>query len=519
MALFLLSAGQIVEAESYLKHAATVSTAAEDAVLLSDYYSAWGRFSDARAVLEPIAAQPKAPLDAVLRLAELYYVDNRKAQAHSAVDALLKNSAKNAPALALKSRFLLSDRMPQEALDTATKATTANPELFAGHYARAMASAALRQNADTIDALNEALRLRPRAFEVHLHLARAYLAQGNTESAVQFARSAMALRSHSREVRVTLAQALVAGRDFAGAEAEVRYLLERHADWAQSHIQHGYTLLVRNDRAAAIAAFQRALALDPTAIQALRMVTLMEIGLNKSNDAWARLNKRLAETPDDPDLLLLQADAHVAGKDDTGAERALLRLLQVAPNSLDAYGRLGHLYVSQQRLEPARRQFEELAAKSPKSVGPVTMIAYIFELQKNTEAAKKAYEKVLQIDSRAAVAANNLAWLYTEEGTHLEMAVQLAQTAMQMLPDEPAVSDTLGVAYYKKGLPQLAIPMLLQSVQKQPKNAIFQYHLGLAYAKAGETTRARTALQAALALDANFEGASEARSLLATLQS
>ncbi|WP_410964359.1 tetratricopeptide repeat protein, partial [Salmonella sp. SAL4447] len=72
---------------------------------------------------------------------------------------------------------------------------------------------------------------------------------------------------------------------------------------------------------------------------------------------------------------------------------------------------------------------------------------------------------------------------------------------------------------YKKGLPQLAIPMLLQSVQKQPKNATFQYHLGLAYAKAGETTRARTALQAALALDANFEGASEARSLLATLQS
>jgi Tfp pilus assembly protein PilF len=73
--------------------------------------------------------------------------------------------------------------------------------------------------------------------------------------------------------------------------------------------------------------------------------------------------------------------------------------------------------------------------------------------------------------------------------------------------------------YYKKGLAALAIPPLRESVDKDPKNAMYQFHLGLAYVKSGDAAAGRKALEAALALDPKFAGADEAQRTLASLKS
>jgi len=72
--------------------------------------------------------------------------------------------------------------------------------------------------------------------------------------------------------------------------------------------------------------------------------------------------------------------------------------------------------------------------------------------------------------------------------------------------------------YYKKQEPASAVPQLEKSVAKAPGNPIFQYHLGLAYAGAGQPDKARRALQEALRLNPSFEGAAEARQTLASLK-
>jgi Flp pilus assembly protein TadD len=79
------------------------------------------------------------------------------------------------------------------------------------------------------------------------------------------------------------------------------------------------------------------------------------------------------------------------------------------------------------------------------------------------------------------------------------------------------VNDTLGWVYCKKQLYSLALPLLTAASAKEPTNAIFKYHLGLAYAGAGQSDRARQALQQALALDSHFPGADDARHLLESL--
>jgi Tfp pilus assembly protein PilF len=177
---------------------------------------------------------------------------------------------------------------------------------------------------------------------------------------------------------------------------------------------------------------------------------------------------------------------------------------------------LGQLYVQQNKPGPAIQKFEELGKRQSKPVVAYTMIAMILQTQGKSAEAQTRYEKVIEIDPRAAVAANNLAWMYAEGGGNLDTALQLARTAKEQLPDTPQVNDTLGWIYVKKALPSLAVPLLQAAVEKDANNATYHFHLGMAY-KNSDPVKAKASLEKALKLNPNFEGSAEARKALAEI--
>ena len=143
----------------------------------------------------------------------------------------------------------------------------------------------------------------------------------------------------------------------------------------------------------------------------------------------------------------------------------------------------------------------------------------ILDLQGKKQEAKARYNRALQIDPRAAVAANNLAWIDANtDGANLDVALQLAQTAKSQLPNQHEIDDTLGWIYYKKGLSTRAIESLENSTLKQPTTPIYAYHLALAYHQNGDTAKARKELERAFKLKADFEGADDAKKLLESIK-
>jgi len=196
----------------------------------------------------------------------------------------------------------------------------------------------------------------------------------------------------------------------------------------------------------------------------------------------------------------------------------LRQAIESEPDNLRPYGLLAQVLASQKRLAEGTREFETLAQRAPKSVGVQTFMAVLLHVQNRTEEARAQYQKVLEIDPRAAVAANNLAWMYAEEGQQLDIALQLAQTAKAQLPDDASVSDTLAWVYYKKNLSDSAIPLLEPLTRQDPNNPTYRYHLGLAYAQAGRDTLARQSLERALAMKLPAADAAEARKTLDTLK-
>jgi tetratricopeptide (TPR) repeat protein len=173
--------------------------------------------------------------------------------------------------------------------------------------------------------------------------------------------------------------------------------------------------------------------------------------------------------------------------------------------------------MSQQKLDQARIEFEALASRQSKPVAALTMVGIIHQAQGNTTAAKKKFEEVLAFDAHSAVAANNLAWMYIGEGGNLDVALKLAQTATSAVPDVPQLMDTLGWVYYKKDMAGLAVPLFERCVEKEPSNANYQYHLGLAFIKTGDTEKARAALQRALKSSPSPTTAAEIQRTLSAL--
>jgi Flp pilus assembly protein TadD len=139
------------------------------------------------------------------------------------------------------------------------------------------------------------------------------------------------------------------------------------------------------------------------------------------------------------------------------------------------------------------------------------MVGVILETQGKREEARRWYETTVATIDNVPVVANNLAMIYADAETNLDMALEFAQRAKRGLPNSPEVDDTLGWVYYKKNLPSLAIGPLRESLNKRPDQPEVLYHFGLAYAKLGDKAKAKQTLQRALDLNPRFAGSESAR--------
>ena len=117
-----------------------------------------------------------------------------------------------------------------------------------------------------------------------------------------------------------------------------------------------------------------------------------------------------------------------------------------------------------------------------------------------------------------APAANNLAYILSENEGDLERALQLAEAARAAAPEDPRIADTLGWILYKRGDHQRAVGLLKESVTKLPENAEVQYHLGMTHYQLTDHQSARVALNKALDLSSDFAGAEEARNVYGALE-
>ena len=163
--------------------------------------------------------------------------------------------------------------------------------------------------------------------------------------------------------------------------------------------------------------------------------------------------------------------------------------------------------------------YQQSIKDHPREISFYILAGMLYESQRNWDQAKGMYQQALNIEHDNPLASNNLAYVMLEQGGNVDVALAMAQTARRGMPDSPNAADTLGWAYFHKGVYQSAIDMFQESLRLNekkgaPDDPSVHYHLGLAYEKANQPAQARQQLERTLKISPNFDDAKKALSEL-----
>jgi tetratricopeptide (TPR) repeat protein len=315
-----------------------------------------------------------------------------------------------------------------------------------------------------------------------------------------------------------LVTAHLAARDPGRAAATARAWMKSAPREGRGPYLLGVALLAQGARAEARDQFTRALTLSPDFAEPLSQLVALDLAARQSDEALGRVMKQVSLVPGSAAHQMLLGQVHIARNDLRAAETAFLKAAELDPRLTGPYLALGRLYAQGGRHEEALAKLAEARKLNPQDPSFGMASGIIHELTGDIPKAREAYEKVLASNPRFAPAANNLAWLYSEHGGEREKALALAQTAKEIAPDDPRISDTLGWILYRRGAYQRALALLQESAAGLPDNPQVQYHLGMAYAQVGNHVSARKALSVAVSSPIPFQGKDEARKALADLK-
>ncbi len=134
----------------------------------------------------------------------------------------------------------------------------------------------------------------------------------------------------------------------------------------------------------------------------------------------------------------------------------------------------------------------------------------VYKINGQMEKTAAAIRTAAALDPGDRVLSNNLAFLYLDAGREFNKAFELASAAYEKRPNDPAFADTLGWAYYHKGIYGQAVWYLKEAAAVIANNsmensdigedekAIVQYHLGMALKAKGDTEEAEKHLEKAV---------------------
>jgi tetratricopeptide (TPR) repeat protein len=264
-------------------------------------------------------------------------------------------------------------------------------------------------------------------------------------------------------------------------------------------------------------ALQSALDRKPDSVEPLALLVSMDLRRKQPDRAIARINAQIQKAPQAGGLYELLGTFYDSQKNASKAEEAFRKQASLEGSRAAGSMNLAKLYRSQKSFDAAIAELQNVISENPGSGEAHTILGLIYQDRNDSKKAIESYRAALKNDPGQAVSANNLAFLLTETGGDLKEAEQLAQQARKQLPDSAGVADTLAWVYYNRGAYRSAIELLRDCVKQEPKNAVYFYHLGMAYSKNGDSALAKEALTQALSLNPNMPQASEIKSVLQKL--
>lgn len=403
--------------------------------------------------------------------------------------------------------------------------------------ARARLEAVLQRDPDNIDAqlalaeltsrsggskeevaarLNAAIKSKPGAAAPRAALIDLYAANGDKALALTTAQSAVAAIANNLELLDRLGRMQQATNDTNQAISTFNKMaaLEPKSPRPQLRLADAY-LAAKNTEAAG-AAVRRAMELAPSNIDVQRAG--IALALREKRPAQALILARAVQTqlPDAPLGLVFEAEIELS-QQRYEAAAAAFRKAMGKPNSADLAPRLHAALLAGKKSAEAEQMASTWLQAHPDDAAFKLYLGDTALSQGQLAQAETRYREVLKLAPDSVPALNNLAYLLVKQGK--PGATALAEKAVKLAPDQPALMDTLALSYADAKELDKALALQTKVVALAPDNP--DYRLGLAriQLQAGKPVAAKAELKKLSAMGRDYPRHEEVAQLLKTLGS
>jgi tetratricopeptide (TPR) repeat protein len=219
----------------------------------------------------------------------------------------------------------------------------------------------------------------------------------------------------------------------------------------------------------AVAALAKISSNSPLAWQARLRTAALDAQENRLDQAITRLRALVAEKPDRIDAALTLAD--------------LLRSKERYAQALEAYD----IAISRLPKQPDERYWPVYFGRG-----------MVLERLKQWPRAEADMKHALELSPEQPFVLNYLGYSWIDQGIHLEEGMKMLTRATELRPDDGAISDSVGWAYYRLGQFDTAVEWLERAIEQKGDDATVVEHLGDVYWHVGRHREARFQWERAL---------------------
>ncbi|MFV2045202.1 MAG: XrtA/PEP-CTERM system TPR-repeat protein PrsT [Anaerolineales bacterium] len=400
-----------------------------------------------------------------------------------------------------KARSLYEEILKHHPAHTKTLVTLAQMDARQGHIKEAMAR------------LEYAVKQNPEASRPRVLLASYYLRTGKPSRVLDIVRKAPDANTNPFMLGVT-GEAQLALGEAANAKATFIRLVDIAPKSERAHYLLGKAYVALNQVDDASREFGKALEINPGYALAKVSITRLYLRSDQPEEAGKLLSELEQASPSHPEVLALRGELALRQGRPQQAIEAYKKAIELAPSSRRTM-MLGIAQWQADDKDGSIETYKKWLEKYPSDSAVSFHLANSYLLLGHLDKAKSGFAKVVELAPDNALAYNNLAWLLREEDP--AKALEYAERALELVPGDPLVMDTLGELLLDQGQSERPLRLFRHASEKAPSNLDIRYHLAQALVRNGDKAEAHQILEEVLEEQKPFANKQAAEALLKSL--
>jgi putative PEP-CTERM system TPR-repeat lipoprotein len=359
--------------------------------------------------------------------------------------------------------------------------------------------------------IQKAIAVAPADPAPRLALVQHYLNARDPKNAMLAAQQAMAAIPNRPEILDAAGTAHLAAGETSQAVSIYRKLAALEPKSPLPLVRIAQAQFAAQNKDEAIENLRKALELSPNLPEAQQGLVRLYTEAGRTKEALAIAREAQKRRPKDALGYALEGDVYLVQKnwnDAVNAYRNGLKHVDSTDLAVRVYAALG----AGSGGAPAANDFAAGWLKThPQDQGFRLSLAESALAAKQYATAIQHYRKMLESAPKNAIALNNLAW--AEFQLKDPKAIEHAEEANRVAPNQPAIMDTLGMLLVDKGDTARGVDLLQKAVTQAPQASGIRLNLAKALVKAGQKDAARKELDELAKLGDKFPAQAEVEQL------